>query len=198
VSIENPPPDPASRRDAKAELKAAKAYAKAQRPWYKKKRVIIPGGFILLIVIIAAASGGGTKKDNNTADNPSPPPAASSSNHTTPPPPPPLPPPPPPPASSGPTSTLPIQDGDWRLDSIRIKDDGLGDFGGVGRITYTGANPAGGGNLFTLTVFVGGKDVGVLNGSAEDVKPGSTETVQFISQDKLVGGSYKFAFQNDL
>jgi hypothetical protein len=78
------------------------------------------------------------------------------------------------------------------MDSIRVKDDGLGDFGGVAHVTYTGANPAGGANFFTLTVFVGGKDVAVLNGSAEDVKPGTAETVQFISSDDFVGGPYKF------
>lgn len=34
--------------------------------------------------------------------------------------------------------------------------------------------------------------------SAEDVKPGVAETVQFISSDNFVGGSYKFDFQKDL
>jgi len=49
-------------RDAKAELKAAKAYAKATRPWYKKKRFWLLG-IIALIVIFALASGG----DDETA-----------------------------------------------------------------------------------------------------------------------------------
>ena len=35
-------------RNPKAEAKAAKAYAKAMRPWYKKKRVLIPAGFVAL------------------------------------------------------------------------------------------------------------------------------------------------------
>jgi len=30
------------------------------------------------------------------------------------------------------------------------------------------------------------------------VKPGTAETVQFISSDNFVGGPYKFDFQNDL
>jgi hypothetical protein len=38
-------------RDAKAELKAAKAYAKAQRPWFKRKRFIDLGPILLIIVI---------------------------------------------------------------------------------------------------------------------------------------------------
>lgn len=52
MSGQEPPVPP---RNAKAEAKAAKAYAKAERPWYKKKRWI---GLILLIVIVVAASGG--------------------------------------------------------------------------------------------------------------------------------------------
>lgn len=51
-----PPPTPPG--NPKADAKAAKAYAKASRPWYKKKRYWLLG-FVLLIVIISAASGGG-------------------------------------------------------------------------------------------------------------------------------------------
>ena len=52
-------------RDAKAELKAAKAYAKAQRPWYKKKRWIFSIGLILLIAAAAGGSSGGTEDSQN-------------------------------------------------------------------------------------------------------------------------------------
>jgi hypothetical protein len=55
---------PANKRDAKAELKAAKAYAKAQRPWYKKKRWLLSLGFVLLIVAAAAGSSGTTTGDS--------------------------------------------------------------------------------------------------------------------------------------
>ena len=102
------------------------------------------------------------------------------------------------PAATGPTAKLPIQNGDWRLSSVSIKDDGLGDFGGRARITYTGDNPDGGTNLFTITVFRHGKDVAALEGSAEAVKPGTAATVQLISTDKFVPGPYKYDFQNDL
>jgi hypothetical protein len=47
-------------RSPKAEAKAAKAYAKAMRPWYKKKRVIIPAGLVVLAIAASAASSGGT------------------------------------------------------------------------------------------------------------------------------------------
>jgi hypothetical protein len=43
-------------RNPKAEAKAAKAYAKAMRPWYKKKRVIIPAGLVALTIAGAAMS----------------------------------------------------------------------------------------------------------------------------------------------
>lgn len=57
-------PTEPSYKDAKAQAKAAKAYAKAQRPFYKKKRVILPAA-ILAVVAVAAASGGG--ESNGTA-----------------------------------------------------------------------------------------------------------------------------------
>ena len=40
-------------RDAKAQAKADKAYAKATRPWYKKKRFWVLG-LVLLLVLVAA------------------------------------------------------------------------------------------------------------------------------------------------
>jgi len=102
------------------------------------------------------------------------------------------------PEPKGPSSKLPLQDGDWRLDTISVKDDGLGDFGGRARMTYTGKNPSGGTNVFTVTVFVGGKDVASLQGSASSVRPGDAVTVDLISQDKFVGGPYKYDFQNNI
>jgi hypothetical protein len=76
-----------------------------------------------------------------------------------------------------------------------VSSPGTRDFGGTARVTYTGSNPEGGTNLFTVTVFVGGKDVAALNGSADSVEPGRAATVQLISQDKFIGGPYKFDFQ---
>lgn len=54
-------------RDPKAEAAAAKAYAKAQRPWYKKKRFMIPLG--LVVLSIAAAAGSGGDKSSNSSDS---------------------------------------------------------------------------------------------------------------------------------
>jgi len=38
---------------------------------------------------------------------------------------------------------------------MQVKNDGLGDLGGVARITYTGNDQSGGDNLFTVTLFKG-------------------------------------------
>jgi hypothetical protein len=100
--------------------------------------------------------------------------------------------------SGGPTAELPISDGDSRVDSIRVKDDGLGDFGGTGRVTYTRDDPEGGTDVFTLAVFVDGKYVAALNGSAHSVEPGRAATVQSISTDKFMRGPYEYDFQTDL
>lgn len=54
-----PPPVHPVEQDPKAAAKAAKAYAKATRPWYKKKRWIISLAFVALIAVSAAVSGGG-------------------------------------------------------------------------------------------------------------------------------------------
>ena len=45
-------------RDAKAQARADKAYAKAMRPWYKKKRFIIPGALVGLVVVGGGLGGG--------------------------------------------------------------------------------------------------------------------------------------------
>ena len=54
-------------RDAKADAKASKAYAKAQRPWYKKKRWIISLGLILIIALASAGSGGGSSNSGDSS-----------------------------------------------------------------------------------------------------------------------------------
>lgn len=48
-----------SRAEAKANAKAAKAYAKAQRPWYRKKRWIGSIGVVAIVAAVSLGSGGG-------------------------------------------------------------------------------------------------------------------------------------------
>jgi len=98
-----------------------------------------------------------------------------------------------------PSLDFPKQNGDWRLDSLQVKDDGLGDFGGVGRITYTGGDESGGDNLFTVTLFNNaGEIIATMTGYASGVKPGQTVTTQFISSDPYKAGKFPSTFQNDL
>jgi hypothetical protein len=53
-------------RTAKAEAKAAQAYAKATRPWYKKKRWWAAG--VVLVAIGASVGGGGGTEDAEAKD----------------------------------------------------------------------------------------------------------------------------------
>lgn len=47
-----------AKRQAKADMAAAKARSKAERPWYQKKRFIIPLALLLLVVIVSVLSNG--------------------------------------------------------------------------------------------------------------------------------------------
>ena len=55
--------------NAKADKAAAKAYAKAQRPFYKKKRVLIPAAILGIAVISSLAGGGGGTDSVDTASD---------------------------------------------------------------------------------------------------------------------------------
>ena len=59
------PGDNNPHRTAKAEAKAAQAYAKATRPWFKKKRWWAAG---VVLVAVAASIGGGAGSDDAVAD----------------------------------------------------------------------------------------------------------------------------------
>lgn len=67
-SSQQPPQAP---RNPYAEAKAAKAYAKAMRPWWKKKRFIIPLGLVTLSILGSAAgsSDTGNNSGGDTAGN---------------------------------------------------------------------------------------------------------------------------------
>lgn len=57
------------RREARAEMEAAKARAKALRPWYKKKLIIIPLVLLGFIVLIASLGGGGDGGSGGDSDD---------------------------------------------------------------------------------------------------------------------------------
>jgi hypothetical protein len=60
---EAPQQGPPVRTNPKADAKAAKAYAKAMRPWYKKKRFLLPLGLVLLVVAVSLGSSGSGDND---------------------------------------------------------------------------------------------------------------------------------------
>ncbi len=60
---------PETARNTKADHKAAKAYAKAMRPWYKKKRWWLVGVLLLLVIIAVASSGGSDGSDPGASGN---------------------------------------------------------------------------------------------------------------------------------
>ncbi|NMM22045.1 MAG: hypothetical protein HHJ11_00855 [Phycicoccus sp.] len=97
-------------------------------------------------------------------------------------------------AQAAPTSapTLPTDQG-WVLDSYRLQDRALGDFGGTVRITNT--NKAAQSAVFTIFVMAKGQVVASLQGSADNAGAGKTVTVQLSSQDKYRSGSHTVDFQ---
>ncbi|MFF4361027.1 hypothetical protein [Streptomyces sp. NPDC001604] len=147
------------------------------------KRLVI----LLVLLLVAGLAACSTSGSKSGASSSSPAPSKTTSS--------------PSPSSSSPPQAgtrgkqPPIQSGDWRMDSITVRDDGLGDFTGRARITYTGSSPSGGTNTFTVTVFKGGKDIATLDGSANDVLPGHTTTAELVSTDHFVAGPYTYDFQ---
>jgi len=63
------PPVQQTRTEARANAKAAKAHAKALRPWWKRKRVLIPAGLVALGAL-GSAAGGGTSSNGTVASDP--------------------------------------------------------------------------------------------------------------------------------
>lgn len=111
---------------------------------------------------------------------------------------------PPPPAVSSAPPAAPTQDASYggrlgdkhfALDDLQIKDDGLGDIGGVARITNVSDQPLT--MTFTVSFFQNGQLVGSAIGSANDVAPGQTVTESVISQDPIINGPFKYQFQVD-
>ena len=56
-------------KKAQAELEAAKAKARALRPWYQKKRFVIPGAFLVLSVISSSVNSGSSPSPSYSPTN---------------------------------------------------------------------------------------------------------------------------------
>lgn len=72
-------------------------------------------------------------------------------------------------------------DKDFVVDDLIVKDDGLGNIGGIARLTNTASTSLT--VTFTFTFFQSGRIVGTAEGSAEDVASGQTVTANLVSQN---------------
>ncbi len=101
--------------------------------------------------------------------------------------------------SSGTGKALPLTDGDWRLDSVTISKDVLGDLDASAQVTYLGkAAPAAGVAAFNLEVYANGKDVGSLEGGADSgFTTGASQKIDLISGDDYVDGPYTYDFSSE-
>jgi len=94
-----------------------------------------------------------------------------------------------------PVPTTGASDKDFAVQELQIRDDGMGDIGGIARVTNTGtaARTAG----LTFTFFQGGHTVGSASGPVVGVAPGQTVTVQLVSLDPMIQGAFTYTFQVD-
>lgn len=172
------PPPP---HDPRAQAAADKAYAKAQRPWYKKKRYIIPLALVVLIVITSATSSGGDKgsQKNHASDTPTA--SVTNSQKETP---------------EATVSKKPkaaagsgaITWGNWEVvGKLQVtKEDYTDDFAVVTRVRNTGDDPDEG--LFTVTILKGDTVLGTADCHTSTVQPGAIGTAQCSSLDKFKPG----------
>lgn len=171
--------------DPRANAKAAKAYAKAQRPWYKKKRFIIPLALVVLIVIGSLASTGSDKGSQN--DQASSTPTAKATNAQT----------------EAPTDTTSapapavkqgskngsgITWGNWEVvGKIQVtKEAYSNDYSVITRVRNTSSDPDEG--FFTVTMLKGEQILGTATCSTSTVQPGAVGTANCSSMDKFKPG----------
>lgn len=188
---QTPPPPPAPQYDPKAQAAAAKAYAKAQRPWFKKKRFIIPGVIVLLIIIGSAASSGGGEK--GTQNNP---PTSGSqkvenggngSGQQQ-------------PAANTPDNSSkgkgPITWGNWQVvGKLQVtKEDYTNDYSVITRVKNTGDAVDQG--FFTVTILKGNDILGTADCSTSDVNPGSVAVATCSSMDSFKPGWTEVTIEN--
>jgi hypothetical protein len=161
-----------------------------QKNWFVRHKVLSAVGALFLIGIIATAAGGGSKKTDTAVSDPltsttAPAPAPAAAKPT------------PRPVATKAVPAAPSKPNDkgWVVQSLSTRDDGLGDFGGIARVTNTNSEASTG--VFTFTLSRGGQIIGTLQGSTDTARTGQTITVMLISQDKYSRGAYTYDFQTD-
>jgi hypothetical protein len=87
-----------------------------------------------------------------------------------------------------------LSDEGWTLTNLDVRDDGLGDFSAVGRVTNeTGSAVEGA--IFALSVLdSNGGVVATMDGSVSNVDDGETVTAEFIGVDDYQEGDWTYEF----
>lgn len=89
---------------------------------------------------------------------------------------------------------FPMTSGSMQLDGLLVRPDVFsGDFSGVVKLTWTGAEAVAGSQAITVDVRKNGREVAQLTGAVADVAPGETVTVNVSSNDRFVSGPLQFA-----
>lgn len=182
----DPAPTPPS--NLKAEAKAAKAYYKASRPWYKKPLWI---GLIALVAIIGisvAASGGGDDAKDTSASQSADPGTGAEKDKS----------------DKAEEAEVPSNStngdgalawGNWEVvGKIQISDDGLGDYAADLRVKNT--SDAVDTGMFTVTVLKGETILGTIDCSTSEIGPGSVGTASCFSSDKYTKGWTELTIEN--
>jgi hypothetical protein len=104
-----------------------------------------------------------------------------------------------PPAEEAPPTEPPagddaLSDEGWTLTNLEVRDDGVGDFGAVGRVTNeTGSAVEGA--LFSLSVLdPDGGVVATMDASVSNVDAGETVTAEFVGVDDYQDGDWAYEF----
>lgn len=177
--------------DPKAAAKAAKAYAKATRPWYKKKRWIGAIALAAIVGISAANSGGSSTSTNDDTA-----PTAASQKVTT--------------AKdakpAGDKSSAAKPDntskgkgaitwGNWEVvGRVQVKNNVLNSYDVVTRVKNTGDAVDQG--AFTVTILKGTNILGTATCTTSDVNPGAVATANCFSGDDFVPGWTEISIEN--
>ena len=184
---------PITAKEAKAQAKAAAAYAKAQQNWFLRHKILTAILALFVIGVIASAAGSGgdpkipaagntdtTSDTSDTAGNSEP----ATSNE--------------PEAAAPDNSTKgkgPLVWGNWEtVGSIDVKDDGLNDYALTFRAKNTGDSPDEG--FFTVTVLKGQNILGTMTCSTSTVQPGAIGTADCISTDTYTKGWTEVTIEN--
>ncbi len=190
-SASMPPPPGAPQggyRDAKADAKAAAAYAKAQRPWYKKKRWIGTIAIVAIVAIAAGSSGGGGDDDaKNVADAP----VTNSQKEE--------------PTEEKPAVEEPdnsskgkgaITWGNWEVvGKLQVtKEEFVDTFAVVARVKNTKDSADRG--AFTVTILKGTEILGTATCSTSEVQPGAVATANCFSGDDYKAGFTEVTIEN--